>query len=515
MNAPTLKGRVVQGLWAQGLYVSMEVGQRILLVPLYLYAWPLEVYGEWLVIQAATAFLPLADLGIRPYFSNAMAMAWARGDSAAFHRLLRVAFGLYALLLVAAIALYALIIGLVARAGGFDGAGGGMSPEVRTEVWLLLGLYHLVVLPHGILQGLYRARTSFALEVHAMLLDDGAVLVGIAVALLLGASPVQAAAVQVIIGIVTYAPFILDQRRRYPDLRHRLAWPTRDEFRSFVGQLGWFTLLPATDRLTAAGPVLVVGLVANEAAVVLFSALRALAGIIRTGAERVSYLAGAEMAPLHARGERERLVQLYLFTGRLGAGLAGFAAGALYAVGEPFLAVWTDGKVPYDDATLVALLAALVFASHGHVCYQLLRYTNRPREVLPLVTGRAVIGLAAGGALATAYGPAGMAAGLSLSEIVLMGLLLPIRLHRVDRLPLWPFMARNLSTMTIAFALSLTAAEAVLALVGGRDLPHLVAVGVIWAVLMAPPALFLLLDPDHRGWLLAKLFRPLLGRPTR
>jgi O-antigen/teichoic acid export membrane protein len=507
MNSFTLKGRFVQGLGAQGLSMILEIGQRFLLVPLYLLAWPMELYGEWLVIQAAAMLLPLADLGIMPYFSNAMAMAWARGDRVGFERLQRVAFGLYAVLLAVAVPAYVLAVVLIARAGGFgDGA---MTGETRALVWLLLGLYHILVIPHGVLTGIYRARTSFALDMYAIVLKESAVLVAVVAALVAGASPVLVAAAHLAMGVAVYAPIVAEQRRRYPDLRHGFALPTRAEFRSFVGHLGWFTVLPVGDRLIANGPILVLGLVASEAAVVVFSTLRILSGIIRTASERVSYLAGAEMANLFARGERERLVQLYLFTGRLAIGVAGFAAGALYAVAEPFLAVWTGGKVPYDDATLVALLAALVFGSHGHICYQLLRYTNRPRAVLPLVMARALTSLTFGGALATAYGPAGMAAGLTLSEVTLMGLLLPLRLHRVDGLPLWPFLGRNLLTVALAFGASLATAEVLVGLIGDRDLLHLVLVGVLWAALTVPPALFLLLDADHRAWLLSGAQRAL------
>ena len=86
---------------------------------------------------------------------------------------------------------------------------------------------------------------------------------------------------------------------------------------------------------------------------------------------------------------------------------------------------------------------------------------------------------------------------------------LPLRLHRVDGLPFWSFVTGNLVVVGPAFGLSAAAAHGLVWLIGTGSLLHLVVVGGLWGTLMAAPGIFLLLDRDQRGWLLAGLRRVL------
>ena len=275
-----------------------EIGHRFALVPLYLVAWPVDLYDEWLVVQAAVIFLPLADLDIMPYFSSAATMAWARRDAATFDRLLRIAFGLYSLFIALATPLYVAAVLLIAPEGGLDH--GAMSASAELQVWLALSLFHP---PHpaggapGHLSGQDLPRPGDPRRAAEGVGPIGGGRRHAPAPRLTGATGLAAPR-------DGYVPLVADQKRRYPDLCYRLALPSRVELRSFIGNLGWFTVLPVADRLIANGPVLVLGLVASEAAVVVFSTLRVLAGVIRAGAERLSFLAGAEMAALYTPAGR-------------------------------------------------------------------------------------------------------------------------------------------------------------------------------------------------------------------
>ena len=76
----TLRGRLIKGLGAQGYGQSTNVIIQITIVPLLIYAWGLELYGEWLILSAIPAFLTMSDIGFSAAAQTEMTMAAGRGD---------------------------------------------------------------------------------------------------------------------------------------------------------------------------------------------------------------------------------------------------------------------------------------------------------------------------------------------------------------------------------------------------------------------------------------------------
>lgn len=81
MDSAVVK-RVVKGLGANGYGQLVSVVVQLVGVPVLLYAWGPQLYGEWLILFAIPTYLSIADLGFSQSVANDMTARVARGDRA-------------------------------------------------------------------------------------------------------------------------------------------------------------------------------------------------------------------------------------------------------------------------------------------------------------------------------------------------------------------------------------------------------------------------------------------------
>lgn len=79
--------RVFKMLMAQGASVGVNLVTQLLLPPVFLYAYGVARYGEWLVLSATVAYLGTLNFGITTYTSNELTMLRQRGDHEQYQRL--------------------------------------------------------------------------------------------------------------------------------------------------------------------------------------------------------------------------------------------------------------------------------------------------------------------------------------------------------------------------------------------------------------------------------------------
>jgi hypothetical protein len=103
------------GNYAAGLiYLFVRAGQQVALLPAFLFAWGPGLYGQWILLSSAAAFIGLIDLGTRPYLHNRLLLLREAGDLAGYHRTFQVS--LAVLLISAAAGLTALAVGVLSAA---------------------------------------------------------------------------------------------------------------------------------------------------------------------------------------------------------------------------------------------------------------------------------------------------------------------------------------------------------------------------------------------------------------
>ena len=93
-----MRKRLIQGIGANFLAQIINLASRVLLVPLFLTAWGVKVYGEWLLLSSMVAYLSLTDLGGQLYIVNRLTQAYALGDVPQFRKILHTGLALFLIL---------------------------------------------------------------------------------------------------------------------------------------------------------------------------------------------------------------------------------------------------------------------------------------------------------------------------------------------------------------------------------------------------------------------------------
>src|SRR4051812_19808952 len=112
MNSlPGIAHRLHRGVSANAIGHLLLIATQLVLTPVLLRHWGVNLYGEWLTLSAATAYLSLSDFGLQAYTVNRLIQLRARNDRPAYMETLHTAL-LFALIVPAG--LFLALVGMLA-----------------------------------------------------------------------------------------------------------------------------------------------------------------------------------------------------------------------------------------------------------------------------------------------------------------------------------------------------------------------------------------------------------------
>ena len=500
------KGRLLTSYAAAAVFLAVRVGQQLLLLPAFLYFWGAELYEDWLLLSAATAFMTLADLGTRPYFHNRLLMLRSAGELEAYQQALRLSLGFTVVSQFCAVAVLVAGALLAGEAGLLSG--GGITAASAVVVLVLLGLRALLDIPLDILGNIQWAHGDVGWSISlnsAWLMLEVLATVG---ALALGLTPELVAAVPLAARLAFLVHLIADVRQRYPDDHLRPQVPNLAELRPVLKMGLSYLALPVGQLLSFQGLILILGFVARGPfEVVIFTAIRTVASLLRQVIERVGGLTATELTRCFAADQRIAFKRVHANLNRLLGGLTGLLAGAAWIYAPVFMPFLTAGEVPYVPAVLAALLGGILLGLPGAPIAWLLHQINRPTPLLLVLAFQSALMLALAFTLGARYGAVGAALAVAIPEAIVGLLWLPYYGLRVLALPLLANMIRMLVACLVAAALSIGIAMATMQVIGAGSLLRQALMFFAWASAVVLPATWIMLGRDQRVWLFALLQR--------
>jgi O-antigen/teichoic acid export membrane protein len=509
-----IAGRIVRAASAQGVNQLARIGQLFLLVPICLSAWGTAVYEDWLLVNAITGFLILADLGFIQFTTVKLIEAWSREERERFSREWALALGYFAALSAVLLA----ILGASWLMPGWTSMLDArvLQPRELASIAALLSLAQ--VLSILILLGLaaYRARGDLSRSYHVSSILVALQTAGIVVPALLGAGPMAAAAGNCIVTGVTLVAVIADVRWRYADLPWKPMWPSLEELVRRVREAFGYMASPVATAIMTNGPNLILAHCgAPEGAIALFSTTRTVAGVARQLPYQFAHPAGVELASLLARGDREALSRVYASASRILAIIVGALSGFTIVAAPLVMTLWTRGKVDYDPILMLLLVGATAICAPSQVAYTLLWYGGYPgrlSKALVFSTGLSV-------ALAVVLGPwflaRGVATGFGMGEILGVAVYLSVLVDRLIQRKAGSGLLLNFSITTLAFLVSAASALLISRLIEPHGWVGLMSLGVAWTLPAAAGAYWTLLNRAQQARLtnaLASFLRSVRAR---
>jgi O-antigen/teichoic acid export membrane protein len=421
--------RVTQGTLANILSVFISMAGHFVLTPVFLMHWGVGLYGEWLTLSAAVAYMALLDFGMQTYVVNRLTQCYALGELDDYTRILHsglmLSLGLTA---TGAVIVVPFLFAMpVERWFRFTYTGHSTAALVA----VLLTVQVLASIPHGLFTGIYRSIGEYPrsqmINNARLLATFGATLL----VLLAGGQLVLLAGVQFAMLAAVTVFVLLDIRKRHPEIHIGLSKARKAEALSFLLPSSLFLVIQLAGALTVQGSTLVVGALFGAASVTLFVSLRTLANIIRQGTNAVLYAVSPEINSLEAQQHFSTLQNLHSFTAKILLLVSLLGAVFLHFAGAGIVQIWTQGRIEYNTALMNGVLLLLVSQGYWLTSSYVLGATNNHRTVAACSVASGAIGLSLGVLLASRFGLTGFAYGLFLADLVISGLFLPLAACRL------------------------------------------------------------------------------------
>jgi O-antigen/teichoic acid export membrane protein len=356
----TVRSRVLQGLGANAFNQVVTMAVQLVTVPLLLYAWGAQLYGEWLILFAVPAFLSMTDLGFSISAGNDMTARVARGDRPgalvvfqSLNALIGVIIGV-GLFVIAAFSWQApLDDWLTLRA---------MDLPTARWVLLLLAADVLIHLYDGVTHAGFRACGDYARHIALHATVRLLQFLGLWVTALAGGGPAEAAASFLAVRALTTPAIVVYLKHRHSWLVVGISFARLTELHRLLRPAIANAAIPIAHALNVQGMVIAVGAVLGPLAVVAFSTLRTLTRLVFNLILVVGRAAEPELATAFGAEDRSMMKSLFVYALRTGTWLGLGAVLALALFGPSILSAWTHGKVTLDPVLYATLLGS-AFAS--------------------------------------------------------------------------------------------------------------------------------------------------------
>ena len=410
--------RAIKAVAAHSLGVGIALLARIVYPPLFLRAWGVELYGEWLILSSAVLYLLLSEFGTLMYIGNRLVEAYATNDQADFRTLLHTGMVLFLLVPLGVLVLFMAAIICFPVWSAFSIV--KTPAAVAYLVLLVLGLQVCISLPRGILMGVYRAVGMLPRSAMLNNLNQLLQLVLVSMGLWLGFGMTWIAVMHVLPTLVVVAISLRELHRLHPEIEvlslRAADWRTA---RDIVKPSAHFFSIQMSQTITVQSVLLIVGAVLSSIQVVLFSALRTVTHSMRQVLAIFVNSVHVEITRYYARGEPDKLLLLFRVALRATLAAAVVFAGIFHHFGEQIFLLWLGSEVGYQQLLMDLFLVYGFQLVCWTLCSNVLMSINRHHKMSLLLLASSALTMIfvyAGGKM---FGLAGVIAGLIVADLVL------------------------------------------------------------------------------------------------
>ena len=375
-----MRGRILRSFGADALGQVLNVGIRLMLIPLFLSTWGAEAYGEWLILTAVAAWFALGDLGAQLYFINRLTAEWAAGRIDVFQRVLSTGLLLFIVFSVLILSMALLAVSWLPISSWLDLK--AVDQDMVKAILLLMALRFSVSLPSGLFLGIYRAIGVQATSIMFSNLTLMIQFIASVLVLLAGGGMLLLASLEVVPILLVSIAVIWDLRRRLPkEVRlFALANADRSILHSAISPSLHFLGLQLSMAMIIQGSVIVVAKTLGPVEVAIFSSMRIVANAMSRFMGILAHAAWPEITRLASLGQDEKLAKLFTIILNLA-----LFVGLCYVVlivnfGQMLYIWWLNNNLPYDFWVMYLLSCQVIMTTLWSWGGNLLMATNRHEE---------------------------------------------------------------------------------------------------------------------------------------
>jgi O-antigen/teichoic acid export membrane protein len=404
---------IIKNIAASGAGQLVHVINNIGLLPVFLFAWGVERYGEWLVLVALPIYFSvIGDIGLTQVSGNDMTIKFAQDRRKELIKVFQSAWLLVSLLsglVVALIAIAVLTMSIIPWI-----AGSAISESEATWVILCMLIVYFISFQLGTVQSALRAVGRYAevtIAYHAIALLEMLTTISF---LLYGAPPLTVAIIMTASRFISFVAAMMMLRHFAPWIRHGLAEVSTSEMWRLLPPSVAILGIPAGNAAMIQGAILILNHTMGPASVVLFSTTRTLTRFVLQFTSLFSLAAWPEISRLYGAGRADRL-SAFLTHGTQLVALLTLGFSVVIILGAPLIfKLWTVGRIEADRALVAILMVSaivtafrafpdtLIFATNRHIRYSAVFFVLCTANLAFFYLASAKIGLLAAAAVVAA-----------------------------------------------------------------------------------------------------------------
>jgi O-antigen/teichoic acid export membrane protein len=419
-NLSSLLSRVARTFSGYVYNQVIGIGGQLALVPVLLLSWGTERYGVWLVLSAVPTYLTFCDFGFTYIAKNEMTIRVAEGDK---HGALVIYQSVFALLCIAGAG-----VGVVAAAAiiGVElGSLFRLGPVSEIEAKLVLGIFAAGVIYYQyllLLSGGCRAIGRPDAEIYWSANLRLAYIVAVGLTAWTGGGLVAVAAAGFAVYIVFGAAYHFWLHRVAPWLSLGWAHSSRKEIKRLLNPSVSYMFVSVAWAMIIQGPVVVLGLIAQPAVVVVFSTSRTLVRLGTAVANALNSAVWAEYSRLFGLKNYVLFARMFrLVLAVIVAGVLVFVPATIF-LGSFILTFWTKGEVSVEEPFFTLIVLSVAAEMIWTTLFTPLAAINRHITVSYLFAGASIVGVAGCYVLGVPYALPGTATALLAVHLVMIGI---------------------------------------------------------------------------------------------
>jgi O-antigen/teichoic acid export membrane protein len=328
--------RIVKVMAALMTSNVVNLATKLLLPPIFLFKYGTTLYGEWIALSGAVAYLSTLNFGIQTYVTQDLTVRYQRHELDRYHlqqsTALRVLLGILGSAAVVCLVVFALPVERWLRLT--------ISHRDTSLTLYFLGLQILLGVLFGYFTGMFmvlsRAHTG-VLWVNGLRLTM--VVVTSAGAWLRFSFPLLAG-LQALVYTVGILLVLMQIRRVAPEIFPQIGLWDRSAVRAILGPSSYFGLISMSTFLSFEVPVLILQREAGAFVVVAFTAMRTIFSMSRLLLIGPTQALGPEITRLYGRQEWPELTAIYNYSERLIFSLIPVVNLGMLILSPVLLAVW-------------------------------------------------------------------------------------------------------------------------------------------------------------------------------
>ena len=357
--------RLRSGMLASGFGFSVNLVSQVALVPILLFFWGQELFGEWVILSAVPAYLSLSNLGFSDAMATEVTLCAQKGETHKAAEIFQSTWKIISALSIAVAACFILLLGTSTSV--FPSIGVVLISESNASFIVALFMAHIILgIQFSLWAGPYRSVGRYPIHTAIINLSKLLELALGVVVVVLGYGPLEVVVAYVAVRAFFLVVLLWLIPRFNPWISVDLSKPNFNSIRSILTPSLSSAMYALGNIFVNQGVIVVIGYAVGASAVSMYSVMRTLTRLVLKLAGIMNSNFMPEMSAAFASDDISLFRSLNRSLCQYGFWLVTCGSLFLLIFADPIIRTWTLNKIEYEDVLMMLIILEAIIYFVGY-----------------------------------------------------------------------------------------------------------------------------------------------------